>query len=178
MTQTFEELVLPHYDTYIKMATKWCYGDAHRAEDMVQEAMAKALIHFPEYDPKYKITTWFHAILRNIILDTYKVEANAKSRYLDYFMWKRNHPAVVGIDGYPYSDGFVPFDGEEDFIDFLPELIEDLSETDRCIITMYMSGVPQLEIGRNVGMTRANVAFHIRKICKHLRERLIDLKLC
>lgn len=168
MTQTFEQLVLPLYDTYVKVATKWCYGDVHKAEDMVQEAMVKAFIHFPEYDSKYKIATWFHRILHNTVMDAMKVEERTRSRYYDYFVWKGLHDPFYSMDISEEEQL------HQDCLNRLPEIIGALPPTDQTIITMYMNGENHQKIGQAVGLTRAGATSRIRKICKRIHEDLVN----
>jgi RNA polymerase sigma-70 factor (ECF subfamily) len=168
MAQTFEELMLPHYSTYLDIATKMCYGDRHKAEDMVQEALLKAFIHFPEYDGSYKITTWFHKILHNTIMDTNRIEERAKSRYYDYFVWKGLRDPFYSMD----------LSEEEDLIQEcltkIPEIIENLPPTDKTIIRMYMAGDDQTKIGKAIGVSRGAAQQRIRRICQRLHEDLVN----
>lgn len=165
---TFEERVLPHYETYVKLATKWCYGDRHKAEDMVQEAMMKAFVHYGEFDEKYKIATWFHQILRNTVMDAFKSDERAKAKYYDYWVWKGQHDPFYSMDLSEEEE----FDAEA--MEKLPRLIGALPPLDQTIITMYMAGELHQEIGKTLGLTRGNVTYRIRKICKKLREDLAN----
>lgn len=168
MTQTFEQLVLPLYDTYVNVATKWCFGDRHKAEDMVQEAMVKAFIHFPEYDPKYKIATWFHKILHNTVMDAQKIEERTKNRYYDYFIWKGLRDPFYSMD----------LSEEEELIQEcltkLPEIIESLPPPDQTVIRMYMAGDDHLTIGKAIGVGRAGANHRIRKVCQRLHDELVS----
>lgn len=164
MAPTFEEQIMPHYDTYIKLATRMCFGDVHKAEDMVQEAMVKALVHFNEFDNSFKITTWFSRILRNTILDAQKMDTRVKERCYDYFMWKGSFdPFYMIEEDRPY----------EECLDVLPDMIEALPLSDQIILKMYMNGDKQQEIGKTLGITRGAAAQRIRRICKQLREELV-----
>lgn len=166
MAQTFEQLVLPLYDTYVKVATKWCYGDRHKAEDMVQEAMIKAFIHFPEYDEKYKIATWFHKILHNTVMDANKIEERTRNRYYEYFIWKGLRDPFYSMD----------LSEEEELIQEcltkLPEIIENLRSIDKKIIKMYMAGEEQSKIGKALGISRGAVTQRVRKICQQIHDEL------
>jgi RNA polymerase sigma factor (sigma-70 family) len=168
MTQTFEQLVLPLYDTYVKIAIKYCYGDIHKAEDMVQEAMVKAFMHFPAYDGSCKITTWFSKILHNTIMDANKIEARTKNRYYDYFIWKGLRDPFYSMD----------LSEEEELIQEcltkLPEIIENLPPTDKIVIRMYMAGDDHSKIGKAIGTGRGAATQRIHRICKRLHEELVN----
>lgn len=168
MKLSFEEAVLPHYDTYINIATKMCHGDRHMAEDMVQEAMVKALVYYSEFDESYKITTWFHKILHNTIMDAYKIEGRAKNRYYDYFVWKGLQDPFYSID---ISD---EEDLHQELLNKIPDIIGTLSPMNQTIIKMYMAGEQQLNIGKAVGLTRIATNARIRMICKRIHDDLVD----
>lgn len=166
MARTFEELVLPHYNTYIKVATKMCYGDKHKAEDMVQEAMLKAYNNFHEFDDSFKIATWFHRILRNTVMDAQRSDKRARERYYDYFLWKGIH------DPFYCNEMSEEETLHKECLDRMPEIIDNLDPTNQTIIKMFMAGEDHLKIGQTVGLTRAGTNFRIRKICKQIRDSL------
>jgi RNA polymerase sigma-70 factor (ECF subfamily) len=62
-TTTLEQIVLPHLDAAHNLA-RWLLGDAARAEDVVQDAVLRAITYFHSYrggDAK----AWFLQIVRN-----------------------------------------------------------------------------------------------------------------
>jgi RNA polymerase sigma-70 factor, ECF subfamily len=61
---TLEQAILPHLDAAHNLA-RWLLGDAARAEDVVQDAVLRAIIYFHSYrggDAK----AWFLQIVRNV----------------------------------------------------------------------------------------------------------------
>lgn len=133
---------------------------------MVQEAMIKAFIHFPEYDEKYKVATWFHKILHNTVMDANKSEERTRNRYYDYFIWKGLRDPFYSMD----------LSEEEELIQEcltkLPQIIENLQPADKTVIKMYMAGEDHLAIGKTLGITRSAVSQRIRKICQRLHDAL------
>ncbi|MFB3920299.1 MAG: sigma-70 family RNA polymerase sigma factor [Terriglobia bacterium] len=59
----FEEALLPHLDAAYNLA-RWLTGNAHDAEDMVQEAFLRALEHFDGFHGE-SARGWILAIVRN-----------------------------------------------------------------------------------------------------------------
>jgi RNA polymerase sigma-70 factor (ECF subfamily) len=62
---SFEQVVLPHLDSAYNVA-RWLMQDATMAEDVVQDAVLRALTYFPSYkggDPR----AWFLRIVRNVV---------------------------------------------------------------------------------------------------------------
>ena len=56
--------------------------------------------------------------------------------------------------------------------DALHELIAQLPEPDRTIVTMHLEGYEYKEIGRKVGMTKNNVGIRLVRIKEKLREQM------
>ena len=55
--------------------------------------------------------------------------------------------------------------------DTLHELITQLPEPDRTIVTMHLEGYEYKEIGQQVGMTKNNVGIRLMRIKEKLREQ-------
>ena len=55
--------------------------------------------------------------------------------------------------------------------DTLHELITQLAEPDRTIVTMHLEGYEYKEIGQQVGMTKNNVGIRLMRIKEKLREQ-------
>lgn len=73
-----EEIYLNGNRGHVKMMTRILNGDWAAAEDVVQEAYARALQYFPTYDPERgPIIPWFNRILFNSLRD---IQREYKSR--------------------------------------------------------------------------------------------------
>lgn len=64
---SFEELALPLFDRLYNLAC-WLTQDRHEAEDLVQEAYAKALKGFSSFQQGTNFRAWIYRILRNTFL--------------------------------------------------------------------------------------------------------------
>jgi RNA polymerase sigma-70 factor (ECF subfamily) len=59
----FSRLAEAHAERLWREAVSWC-GDAHLAEDLVQEALLETWRGFSRYEPaRCRLSTWLHAIL-------------------------------------------------------------------------------------------------------------------
>ena len=58
--------------------------------------------------------------------------------------------------------------------DTLHELIAQLPEPDRTIVTLHLEGYEYKEIGREVGMTKNNVGIRLMRIKDKLREAMVN----
>ena len=76
------------------------------------------------------------------------------------------------------SNGHVPLPDDHDapaedttLHDTLHELIDQLPEPDRTIVTMHLEGYEYKEIGHKIGMTKNNVGIRLMRIKEKLREQ-------
>ena len=58
--------------------------------------------------------------------------------------------------------------------DALHELITQLPEPDRTIVTMHLEGYEYKEIGRKVGMTKNNIGVRLMRIKERLRKEMLN----
>ena len=66
---TFEDLAMPLFDQLYNFA-RWLTHDTAEAEDLVQEAYAKALRGFSSFRPGTNFRAWMYRILRNSFLSS------------------------------------------------------------------------------------------------------------
>jgi RNA polymerase sigma-70 factor (ECF subfamily) len=78
----FEALALPLFDSLYNFA-HWLAQDRHDAEDLVQEAYAKALKGFGSFQPGTNFRAWMFKILRNTFLTSRSGLAYANSLPLE-----------------------------------------------------------------------------------------------
>ncbi len=64
---SFEDLAMPLFDQLYNFA-HWLTHDRDEAEDLVQEAYAKALRGFSSFEPGTNFRAWMYRILRNTFL--------------------------------------------------------------------------------------------------------------
>ena len=65
-----EEQYIATKNGHIKLMTRILNGDWAAAEDVVQEAYARAIQYYPTYDPeRSKLMTWFNTIMFNALRD-------------------------------------------------------------------------------------------------------------
>ncbi|MSR06084.1 MAG: sigma-70 family RNA polymerase sigma factor [Gemmatimonadetes bacterium] len=71
--RAFEQEALPHLDTLYRVALRLT-SDPSRAEDLVQDAMLKALRSWEQYQPGTNLRAWLLTILRNTFINDYRRE--------------------------------------------------------------------------------------------------------
>ena len=78
-----EESLLKNLRTFVAFARKRV-GDAHLAEDVVQESLVKALASAKQPTKEEDTVAWFYRILRRSIIDLYR-RTDARKRALEQF---------------------------------------------------------------------------------------------
>ena len=72
----FAAIALPHLDAAYNLA-RWLMGNAGEADDVVQEAMVRALTYFPSFRGE-NARAWILRIVRNAALTTLKTRSAAR----------------------------------------------------------------------------------------------------
>lgn len=170
--ESFTEAITPLYGNLLSLATKWCYGDYHKAEDALHDAILKAYTHLDQFEGD-KFESWLHTILKNTIMTM-------------------NHPKKHGwstrvagsgkeFKEVPISDDFqvsskvpTPLDilCSNDDAEQLKRAIQSLSDIDRQIVLDDANGISQAEIAKRNNIARSTVATRLFRTRKVLREQL------
>lgn len=79
---SFEELAVPLFGSLYSTA-RWLTGNREEAEDLVQEAYAKALRGFDSYQQGTQFRAWIFRILRNTFLTSRTGLAASTERFAD-----------------------------------------------------------------------------------------------
>ena len=90
----FAELALPLFDSLYNFAC-WLAHDRVEAEDLVQEAYAKALKGFPSFQRGTNFRAWIFRILRNTFLNSRTGLAAARTVAMEDEEGLENVPAAV-----------------------------------------------------------------------------------
>lgn len=128
-----EEFYRDNYKRLVSTVAKRLNGDRATAEDVVQEAFAKAVYFFPAYDPQRgKLSSWFNTIMYNVLSD---VHNNKKEHTTD-----SEEVTVQDVLG----DGM----NTSDFSNFLVKKISEIKNAKHreILILFYIFGFSSKEI--------------------------------
>lgn len=143
------------------LATAWELAATREdAEEVVQDAFARAWRELPRYDAGRPFAPWFFTILRNLA-------RNAARR-------DRRWTTVALEDS---IHGEEPADLRDDAEWIEPEMIQaalgDLSPMQRaCFRLVRLEGFPTAEVAAMLGIEAATVRVHVHRATRALRERL------
>ncbi len=152
-----EAALLANLKTFVAFARKRV-GDAHLAEDVVQESLVKALASAKQPGKTEDTTAWFYRILRRTIIDLYR-RHDAHKRALERFQ-------------HELPDG--PSAREEKllcqcFKRLLPAVPEQYREL---LQRIDLDGADVREVAAELGLSRNNLTVRLHRARKHLREAL------
>ena len=140
-----------------------CRGDGATADDIAQEALLKAYLHFNNFNGKSKFSTWLYRIAYNSFSDWYAA-AEKKNRNMTRLDDSSNRIMAAETD--------VQRDYKE-----LYNAIDDLSENERtCVLLFYMEERSITEISNIINMPSGTVKSHLSRARIHLKTKLETLE--
>ncbi len=151
-TETFSEMMLRYRGLLFSVCRRYS-GDGLTVDDLLQETML-ALWNLREQffsislPPKQ--ATWIWRVARSTCIDLRR---------------KRDNNTT------PLPDDYDAVEEDTTLHDTLHELIAQLSEPDRTIVTMHLEGYEYKEIGHKFGMTKNNVGIRLMRIKDKLKQQ-------
>jgi RNA polymerase sigma factor (sigma-70 family) len=152
-----EDAIVKNLQVFVAFARNRL-GDAHLAEDVVQESLIKALAAERQPDSEEETTKWFYRILRRSIIDVYRKQG-AQKRALERF--EKELPEAP--------------DEEEErelcqcfgrLLPMVPKQYRELLEE------VDLKGHDMGEVAEKLGVTRNNLTVRLHRARKHLRDAL------
>ena len=136
-----------------------CRGDVAKADDIAQEALLKAYLHFNDFNGKSKFSTWLYRIAYNSFSD-WSASAARKEKDRDSL----DSPSAMKVAAVT-----------EERKDYRPlyDAIEGLSEDERiCILLFYMEERSIVEISTITDMPVGTIKSHLSRARVHLKNKL------
>lgn len=156
--------VLVHRMLRPALAVAWEFVSTREdAEDIVQEAFARAWQSFGRYDASRPFAPWFFTIVRNVARNAHRRDRRWAAEPLT--------DEVVDL----VSDGRQGSDPDERlYIDGrIDALLEELSPMQRaCFRLAELEGFPRDEVAHMLGVSAATVRVHIHRARKTLQSRM------
>lgn len=148
--EAFRMLVTRHRESAYAVCRRWT-GDAHEAEDLLQEAFLRAHRGLPGFRSEASFRTWFYRIVANVCRS-----------------WSRaKRPVPVGDD---LPDAPAP-EASSDRLEALGRAVEALPEKQRAVVTLrYFAGLEFDEIAAALEITpeaaRMNLSLARRRLAE------------
>lgn len=150
-----KEILEQHYrenaHILIKRVTYRVGGNVYMAEDIVQEAYAKALRFLHHYNPEYDYGGWFNSVLNSVLRDTQRKE--------------RDNGVVM--DDIPIDHEVEAYMAKDDLV----KLIKREHKRNRAILTMFFfDGFKTRQIAKFLEINHQTV----RTIIRRFGERFVQ----
>jgi len=155
--KAIETALLANLKTFVAFARQRV-GDAHLAEDVVQESLVKALASAKQPAKEEDTAAWFYRILRRSIIDLYRRQA-AHKRTLERFQQELTE---------------APSAREERllcqcFKRLLPAVPEQYREL---LQRIDLDEADASEVAAELGLSKNNLTVRLHRARKHLRDAL------
>lgn len=156
--QAFEALYRQTCGRVHALCQRMC-GDAHEAEEMVQEAFIRAWEKLPSFRGSSAFTSWLHRLTVNVVLGGWRKEGRHRER-------------VVAIGGPEQLDG--PTRGSEPRLTLdLERAISTLPAGARTVFVLHdVEGHRHREIAAMTGLAEGTCKAQLHRARRLLRERL------
>lgn len=137
------------------------YSSTEDRKDLFQEIVLQLWRSYPAFKYQSKVSTWIYRIAINTLFSKIRKEkAKPDSESISENNWQIPEP---------------DFSESENAIEELYQAINQLSETDKAIIVLYLEEHSYDEIAHLLKMTRTNVSTRINRIKVRL-EKLVKLQ--
>ena len=156
----FQKIISENKGIIYKVSNAYCSIETER-QDLIQEIIIQIWKSFPNYNNKYKISTWIYRIALNVAISLYRKQ-NSKKKL-----------TTVSIEDYQLSDENENIEKELQ-IKQLYKFIHELKELDRALILLYLEEKNYKEISEILGISHTNVATKISRIKILLKQKFTD----
>jgi RNA polymerase sigma-70 factor, ECF subfamily len=156
LSELYDRYSRPVYATGVRLL-----GDAHLAEDLVQDAFIKVWQAAASFDPsRARFATWLYQVTRN--------------RAVDLDRRRRARPSSAGDARLQTISGGAEPEASVDGWD-VAHALSRIPEEHREVLTLaYFEGLTQREISRRTGIPLGTIKSRTTTALKGLRQSLID----
>ncbi|HUS37514.1 MAG TPA: sigma-70 family RNA polymerase sigma factor [Verrucomicrobiae bacterium] len=155
--KTADAILIENMQTFVAFARRRV-GDAHLAEDVVQESLLKALQADRKPTESEDVVAWFYRILRRSIIDLYRrndARARALEKFQDEFSETPDAESEATVCG------------------CLRKLMTDLPEQYRDVLERVdLGGAAVKDVAKGLGESANNLTVRLHRARKQLRARV------
>ena len=140
-------------------------GDAHRAEDLVQDVFAAAIKNAAQFDPSRSFGAWLRGIARNHLLMAYR-ESRSRVLSLDPAVLSRLDHAAALSEAAHAVPGYAELRQQ-----ILRDCLKSIPDRGRKVLGLrYAEGKPSRDIARETGLQVGAVDMLLSRIRRALQE--------
>jgi RNA polymerase sigma-70 factor (ECF subfamily) len=163
LERRFATFVADHFERARRLAWRMIGGDEAAAEDVAQEAFAKAYRGLGRFRGDASLATWFYRILVR--------EAQTHRR------WRSIRELWGGISNVDAPDPSAPAPGDPALRRRVVQALDRLSRNQRDVfVLVHEEGFTTREVAELLGRSQGTVKTHLHRALKALRRELGDLR--
>lgn len=170
--KAFEKEALPHMDALYRTALRMVKNQ-NDAEDLVQEAFAKAYRFWDKFEPGSNCRAWLFKIMTNIFINDYRSKSRSPvsvnvDEVDDYYLYKQ-------LDYHDESDNPEQQLFSKIFDDDVKKAIEELPDDFKMVIVLsFLEGFSYQEIADITDLQLGTVKSRLHRGRKLLQKKLFD----
>jgi RNA polymerase sigma-70 factor (ECF subfamily) len=170
--KAFEKEALPHMDALYRTALRMIKNQSD-AEDLVQEAYAKAYRFWDKFESGSNCRAWLFKIMTNIFINEYRSKSRSPvsvnvDEVDDYYLYKQ-------IDYHDESDNPEQHLFSKIFDDDVKKAIEELPDDFKMVVVLsFLEGFSYQEIADITDLQLGTVKSRLHRGRKLLQKKLFD----
>jgi RNA polymerase sigma-70 factor (ECF subfamily) len=170
----FEQAVLPHLDAAYNLA-RWLVRDGTLAEDVVQDAVLRALSYFASYRRDGNGRAWLLRIVRNAAFDTIAMRRRSVATSLNDAGLMAGDGSVTTIEIADPADNPEAALARSEGFSSLDQALAALSaELRECLVLRELEGLAYKEIAKITGVPTGTVMSRLWRA----RKTLLHMSVC
>lgn len=165
--------IVKRYTPYAYSVAFSLTGNAAAAWDLTQNAMLRVLRSYGTYDPSYKMEQWLHRIVRNLFIDSVRLEKRRREESLERADGdERRSLAETLVDPEPGPDAVLDRDGRRSAVQAaLMQLSEEIREA---VTLVDLKGCSYEEAAKILEISPSSLGVRVFRGRKRLKELLKD----
>ena len=149
MEKEFTELLYQNQGIVHKICSLYFINRVEK-DDYKQELIIQLWKAFPSFNNQSKFSTWMYRVCLNAAIDILRKE--------------KAQPQFVKFDNHSFGTIFEPNNETNENQEKLYQAINELSDIDKAIITLYLDEFSYKEISEIIGISESNTGIKINRI--------------
>lgn len=155
----FLQLIQQNKKLIFKVCNTYCKDEEDR-KDLVQEVIIQLWHAYPNYNDRYKLSTWMYRIALNTAISFYRSHHKRQSATISI------NEAIFEI-----ADDADTTRQLDEKVTLLHQFINQLDELNKALMILYLDNNSYRDMADILGITETNVATKISRIKQHLKQQ-------
>lgn len=160
--QFFQETIEQNKGIMLKVARTYCQNEDDR-QDLLQEILVQIWHSIHKYNDQFSMSTWLYRISLNVAISFYRKNTSRTKK-------------LTRLDGHQAQTPYEDKTEHEQNLNLLEQFINDLRESDKALILLYLEDKSHTEIAEILGISVSNVGTKIGRIKEKLKMQFSQVK--